>query len=96
MFNLLPALFSVHAHECFGLIFFERVGCQEMTRLVGLPNIFQNAYFDYILAVFLVLGVAEQGLLHCIALSNVLGKQCKTLFGNPISYFGFALIFERM
>jgi len=58
----------------FWFYFFERVGCPEMARLVGLPNIFQNAYFDYILAVFLVLGVAEQGLLNCIALSNVAGE----------------------
>jgi hypothetical protein len=45
-----------------------------MAHLVGLLNIFQNAHFDYILSVFLVLGVAEQGLLHRIALSNVAGE----------------------
>ena len=45
-----------------------------MARLVGLPNISQNAYFDCILAVFLVLDEAEQGLLHRIALSNVAGE----------------------
>jgi len=54
--------------------FFERVCCPEMARLVGLPNISQNAYFDCILAVFLVLDEAEQGLLHRIALSNVAGE----------------------